>query len=87
MTSWRMQDPAVLRQKAKVQLVPDEMLERLYPRREAIVEVTLADELAVRSRCAVRGTVDNPMTREEVVSKARDLIAPVVGPAQCRATD
>ena len=32
-------DPAA--QRAKVQLVPDEDLERLYPRREAIVEITL----------------------------------------------
>jgi 2-methylcitrate dehydratase PrpD len=78
----RMQDPAVLRQRAKVQLVADEMLERLYPRREGIVEVTLTDGMRLTDRVgAVRGTSDNPMTREEVVSKARDLIAPVVGPA------
>jgi hypothetical protein len=30
---------------------------------------------------AVRGTVENPMTREEVVAKARDLMAPVLGAA------
>jgi 2-methylcitrate dehydratase PrpD len=78
----RMQDPAVMRQRAKVQLVADEMLERLYPRREGIVEVTLTDGMRLTDRVgAVRGTSDNPMTREEVVSKARDLIAPVVGPA------
>jgi hypothetical protein len=33
----------------------------------------------------VRGTADNPMTREEVVEKARDLIAPVLGSAVCTA--
>jgi hypothetical protein len=27
----------------------------------------------------VRGTVENPMSREEVVDKVRDLIAPVIG--------
>ncbi len=27
----------------------------------------------------VRGTAENPMTRDEVVAKARDLIAPVLG--------
>ncbi len=37
----RMQDAAVLRERAKVQLIPDEELEREYPRRETIVEVTL----------------------------------------------
>jgi len=31
---------------------------------------------------AVRGTVRNPMTRQEVVDKARDLIAPVLGGSQ-----
>jgi hypothetical protein len=30
----------------------------------------------------VRGTAENPMTREEVVGKARDLIAPVLGEAK-----
>jgi len=35
----RMQDPSVLRERAKVQLVPDEELEKLIPVRVAIVEV------------------------------------------------
>jgi hypothetical protein len=33
----------------------------------------------------VRGTSENPMTRDEVVDKARDLIAPVLGRATCSA--
>ncbi len=79
----RMQDPEILRQRAKIQLVPDEDLERLYPRREAIVEVALADGTRLSERVsAVRGTLDNPMTREEVVGKSRDLLTPVVGAAQ-----
>jgi 2-methylcitrate dehydratase PrpD len=78
----RMQDPRILRQRAKVQLMPDEDLERLYPRREAIVEITLTDGTRLSERvAAVRGTADNPMTREEVVAKARDLVAPVLGAA------
>jgi len=28
---------------------------------------------------SVRGTFDNPMTREEVIAKARDLMNPVLG--------
>ncbi|HXZ11117.1 MAG TPA: MmgE/PrpD family protein [Candidatus Sulfotelmatobacter sp.] len=76
----RMQDPAVLRLRAKVQYVPDEELARLLPARVAIVELTLADGTVFKERVdAVRGTVENPMTREEVVAKARDLIAPVIG--------
>jgi 2-methylcitrate dehydratase PrpD len=39
----RMQHPAVLRERAKVKLVPDENLEKLIPVRVAIVEVTLKD--------------------------------------------
>jgi hypothetical protein len=31
----------------------------------------------------VRGTVENPMTSEEVVAKFRDLAAPVIGAATC----
>ena len=30
---------------------------------------------------AVRGTPENPMSRDEVVAKARDLMAPVLGAA------
>jgi 2-methylcitrate dehydratase PrpD len=78
----RMKDPAVLRQRAKVRLVKDQELERLMPKRVAIVEVTLADDKVLTERVeAVRGTVENPMTRDEVVAKARDLIAPVLGSA------
>jgi hypothetical protein len=33
----------------------------------------------------VRGTVENPMTREEVEQKARDLVEPVIGKANTSA--
>ncbi len=76
----RMQDPAVLRVRAKVKLVPDEELERLIPKRVAIVEVTLNDGTKLTERVeSVRGTPENPMSREEVVAKARDLMVPVLG--------
>jgi 2-methylcitrate dehydratase PrpD len=78
----RMQDPAILRERAKVQLVPDEELERLIPKRVAIVEVTLTDGTKLTERVeSVRGTPENPMTRDEVVAKCRDLMAPVLGAA------
>jgi 2-methylcitrate dehydratase PrpD len=80
----RMQDPAVLAERAKVQLVPDESLEKLIPVRVAIVEVTLNDGTELSERVdAVRGTPDNPMPRKEVMAKARDLMAPVLGAADC----
>jgi len=79
----RMQNPAILRQRAKVELVPSEFLQARMPSREAIVEITLADGTRLREHVeAVRGTAENPMPRSEVVGKARDLIAPVLGAAQ-----
>jgi 2-methylcitrate dehydratase PrpD len=78
----RMQDPGVLRERTKIQISPDAELEKLLPKRVAIVELTLTDGTHLSERVeAVRGTVENPMTREEVVAKARDLMAPVLGAA------
>ncbi len=82
----RMQDPAILRERAKVQLVPDEELERRLPNRQAIVEVILNDGTKLTEHVeAVRGTVRNPMTRAEIVTKSRGLITPVLGKATCEA--
>ncbi len=82
----RMQDAEVLRQRAKVTLIPDDELERLLPRREAAVDVVLHDgRRLTRHVSAVRGTAQNPMNREEVVDKAHDLMAPVLGETQCAA--
>jgi len=79
-----MQDPAVLRERAKVQLVPDQELERLIPVRVAIVDLTLTDGTHLLERVEhVRGTPENPMTRDEVVAKARELMTPVLGAAAC----
>ncbi|WP_423955553.1 MmgE/PrpD family protein [Bradyrhizobium sp.] len=76
----RMQDAAVLKQRAKVDLVRDEALAKLLPVRETVVEVDLADGTHLSERVsAVRGTPRNPMTRDEVIEKARDLAAPVLG--------
>ena len=80
----RMKDPATLREREKVKLIPDERLERLMPLRVAIVELQLMDGTRLTQRVDnVRGTPKNPMTRDEIVAKARDLIAPILGPAQC----
>ena len=48
--------------------------------RVAVVEVTLTDGKMLSERVeTVRGTAGNPMTREEMIAKARDLIVPVLG--------
>ncbi len=57
----RMQDAAVLRERAKIQLVRDEPLQKLMPVRVAIVEIVLADGTRLTERVdAVRGTPRNP---------------------------
>jgi 2-methylcitrate dehydratase PrpD len=76
----RMQDRAVVHERAKVQLVAEEELERLLPKRVAVVEVTLTDGTQLSERNdEVRGSPENPMSREEVTAKARDLMTPVLG--------
>jgi 2-methylcitrate dehydratase PrpD len=78
----RMQDPAVLRERAKVELVADEELEHLLPTRVGVVEVELSDGTHLIERVEnARGTPENPMTRDEVVAKARGLMMPVLGAA------
>jgi len=76
----RMQDAAVLLQRAKVHLVQDEELTKLLPVRVTVVEIELKNGTRLSERVtAVRGTPRNPMTRAEVIDKARDLMAPVLG--------
>jgi 2-methylcitrate dehydratase PrpD len=78
----RMKDAAVLSQRRKVTYVADQALAKQLPVRVAIVEIVLNDGTQLAERVeAVRGTVRNPMPRAEVVDKARDLIAPVLGAA------
>jgi 2-methylcitrate dehydratase PrpD len=79
----RMQDPAILRYRQKVDLVPDDELDRMLPQRVAIVEIVLTSGVHLTERVdAVRGTAENPMTRGEVVAKCRELMAPVLGVAR-----
>jgi 2-methylcitrate dehydratase PrpD len=82
--SARLKDPATLRERAKINLLPDEELERLMPLRVAVLEVTLTDGTHLNGRVDnVRGTPENPMTRDEIIAKARDLITPVLGAPKC----
>jgi 2-methylcitrate dehydratase PrpD len=68
----RMQDPAILRQRAKVRLNP--------AAGQPLVVVALADGTRLSEDVtAVLGTAGNPMTRDQVVAKCRDLMTPVLG--------
>jgi 2-methylcitrate dehydratase PrpD len=80
----RMQDPAIQPLRGKVQVIADEALERLLPKRVAVVEITLNDGTQLSERNdTVRGTPENPMSRDEIIMKARDLITPVLGSETC----
>jgi len=76
----RMKDPAVLRERAKIRLIHDMDLQQLMPQRVAVVQITLGDGRELEERVtSVKGTASNPMSHEEVVAKARDLIEPLLG--------
>src|SRR5438552_11197336 len=73
----RMQDPAVLKLRAKGQLIADEELERRMPKREGTVDLLMQDGMKISEHFpAVRGPFNNPMSREEVMTKACKLIKP-----------
>jgi len=68
----RMRDPVILRHRAKVRLDPTAG--------QPLVVVALADGTRLNEDVgAVLGTANNPMTRDQVVTKGRDLMTPVVG--------
>jgi 2-methylcitrate dehydratase PrpD len=76
-----MKDAVVLEQQAKVTLAADEALMDPAAPRGAIVEVTLTDGRKVEHFTRFPpGTKENPLSTEAVSAKARDLMAPVLGP-------
>ena len=91
----RMTDRTVLAVRRIIELVPSQELMEARPRRQAIVEIVLRDGRRLSHRTiAVRGTADNPMTRDEVEAKALDLMAGTLGPERagelvnaCRAVE
>jgi 2-methylcitrate dehydratase PrpD len=80
-----MRDKNVLALRRRIELRADEALTRAMPSRQGIVEIRLRNgrELMHHTK-AVRGTADNPMTRDEVDAKAYDLIMPVIGKQRAR---
>jgi 2-methylcitrate dehydratase PrpD len=81
----RMHDAATQAIRSRIELRGDDELQALLPSRQGIVEVTLKDGRQLTHRTeAVRGTTDNPMTRQEVDEKAYHLLAPVLGKRRSR---
>jgi 2-methylcitrate dehydratase PrpD len=78
-------DPKVLALRRRVELYGDDELQRALPVRQAIVELTLRDGSTLRHHTLdVRGTANNPMTRDEVDEKCFLLCAPVLGKDRAR---
>jgi 2-methylcitrate dehydratase PrpD len=88
----RMQDPAILRLRAKVRLEAPAVPAGGGARggagdgrggsnaRAPLLEITLADGRRLSQQTGpVLGTVENPMTREQLVAKCHSLMAPVLG--------
>lgn len=76
----RMADPKVQEVQARVHLVGDPQFSGQERQRPGLVRVHLADgQTAEKLVPAVRGTADNPMTREEVEVKSLDLLRDVLG--------
>ena len=78
----RLRDPAVARLRKRVELAGSAALSRTQTT-QAIVEITTrrGERLSHHTK-AVRGSATNPMTREEVALKCRDLLVPVLGKAR-----
>jgi len=81
----RMQDPAIVRLRGRVRLEPGAPAGRgANVARQPLVQITLADGTRLTQDNVgpgVLGTAANPMTRDQLVAKCRDLMAPVLGAA------
>ncbi len=75
----RLRDPAVAKLKERIDLTGSRALSRTRTT-QAVVEITTRGGRRLRHHTkAVRGTATNPMTRDEVAAKSRDLLVPVIG--------
>lgn len=82
----RMDDPLVLAERAKVNLIYDKDMDKVAPRRPVDVVATLVDGTMRAHRAdSVRGYFESPLSTEEVEAKAMDLMVPVLGEARSRA--
>jgi 2-methylcitrate dehydratase PrpD len=82
----RMKDPRVLAAKRLIALIPDRALMDPAAPRSGRIEVTLRDGRTVAHFTRYPpGTKENPLSRDAIVAKARELIAPVLGSARADA--
>ncbi len=76
----RMKDRPVLKAMEQISLVEDPVLTVSDNKRQAIVEISTKDGASLREHVvSVRGTAENPMTRQEIEEKCQDLMKPILG--------
>jgi 2-methylcitrate dehydratase PrpD len=81
----RLRDPAVAKLKKRIELAGNAELSKAKTT-QAIVEITTRrGERWSHHTKAVRGSATNPMSREEVAAKCRDLFTPVLGKRRAEA--
>ncbi len=82
----RMSDKRVVELRERIELLGVEGYEIEFPGRQGTVDVLMKDGRTLHHHTAtVRGTSENPMTREEVEAKAYSLLEPVLGKRRSRA--
>jgi 2-methylcitrate dehydratase PrpD len=75
----RVSDPAVLEMCKRITLQGSAALGRAKTTQAIVEIVTQRGERLRHHTKAVLGTAANPMTRQQVAAKSRDLLAPVIG--------
>jgi 2-methylcitrate dehydratase PrpD len=76
----RVNDPKVRKMRGRIEAVADPSIPAPVRGWRCIMEVTLKDgRTLTHQTMAAKGSPDNPLNREEVAEKARDLIGPVLG--------
>ena len=82
----RLDDPAIVALMPKVRLTGNPDFAGLESQRPAMVRIQTTDGRTLEQYVpAVKGTKDNPMSREEIEAKAADLIGSVYGEARATA--
>jgi len=81
----RMRDPALLRFRKRLKIVPDPSLRDKQRRWRAVIHVELANGLKVSHQTmSAKGTFENPLGRAEEEEKSLDLVAPILGERRAR---
>jgi 2-methylcitrate dehydratase PrpD len=81
----RMKEPSITDLRGRISVVEDQVQSASENKRQGVVEVTTRDGAFLKDHVvSVRGTVENPMTRDEVEEKCLGLLEPVTGKDRAR---